>query len=386
LGYLWQVNERLCIIGASVRAAAASALRAGLRPWCADLFADADLRAMVPEAVRCSFDEYPAALADYLRNAPPGPWMYTGGLENHPDLIGEIAKTRPLWGNGPEALAMSRCPFTVQRLLREAGLPSPELFTGQGGLPNDTRWLRKPRRGSAGQGIAFAAPTLATRSHFCQQFIEGTPMSAVYVRAEDHVTLLGVTEQLIGSDWLHAPPFRYAGNIGPLDLADEVRDDLVQTGEALGAGCGLLGLFGVDFMLANGRSWVVEVNPRYTASIEVLERAMGLCAFAHHRQAFEPHVAEVSLGVQRGFVGKAILYAPRHLVMPAIEDLPGGILADIPSLGEIIEPGWPILTCFSESSTPDACRSELRDLVARILDAIEPCLGSDVSLPNQPDR
>ncbi len=34
--------QHLLIFGASARAAAFSALRAGLQPWCADLFADAD--------------------------------------------------------------------------------------------------------------------------------------------------------------------------------------------------------------------------------------------------------------------------------------------------------------------------------------------------------
>jgi len=35
-------EAQVLIVGASARAAAFSALRAGLRPWCADLFADLD--------------------------------------------------------------------------------------------------------------------------------------------------------------------------------------------------------------------------------------------------------------------------------------------------------------------------------------------------------
>ena len=67
------------IVGASTRAAAFSALRAGLRPRCLDLFADADL------AARC-----PVARLD-----PDGPfdppacdaWLYTGSMEARPDLV-----------------------------------------------------------------------------------------------------------------------------------------------------------------------------------------------------------------------------------------------------------------------------------------------------------
>src|SRR5205807_295367 len=79
----------LLIFGASARAAAFSALRAGLRPWCADLFADADLAARAP--VRRVTGRYPADFLRHLDAAPPGPWIYTGGLENRPYLVERMA-------------------------------------------------------------------------------------------------------------------------------------------------------------------------------------------------------------------------------------------------------------------------------------------------------
>src|SRR5688572_27693749 len=94
----------LTILGASARAAAASAIRAGFIPWTADLFADRDLREMVPDAIRCPSEKYPVGLLDILKEAPDAPWMYTGALENSPNLIRKLMEIRPLWGNGPEAL------------------------------------------------------------------------------------------------------------------------------------------------------------------------------------------------------------------------------------------------------------------------------------------
>src|ERR1700687_4838692 len=98
----------LILFGASTRAAAFSALRAGLRPWCADLFADRDLR------MRCAVltppGKYTDAFLDALRPAPPGPWMYTGGLENHPRLVREMSGLRDLWGNDAAVLARVRDP------------------------------------------------------------------------------------------------------------------------------------------------------------------------------------------------------------------------------------------------------------------------------------
>ena len=84
----------LLIVGASARAAAMSAVRAGFSPWCSDLFADLDLRAFVPEVVRCPIDQYPSAFSKILRSAPEAPWIYTGGIENHPNLIRTMARDR----------------------------------------------------------------------------------------------------------------------------------------------------------------------------------------------------------------------------------------------------------------------------------------------------
>src|SRR5262249_42652458 len=83
------------IIGASVRAAAASAYRAGLRPWCADLFADRDLQRLGPMR---RITRYPDEFREVLREAPPKvPLIYTGGLENYPRLL--AGYKGPLWGN-----------------------------------------------------------------------------------------------------------------------------------------------------------------------------------------------------------------------------------------------------------------------------------------------
>jgi predicted ATP-grasp superfamily ATP-dependent carboligase len=393
--------SRVLIVGASARAAAASAERAGLDPWCADLFADADLRAACPNAVRCPIEKYPAGLLDLLRDAPAGPLMYTGGLENHPNLVWRLAEVRPLWGNGPNALRRCRWPFTVEHLLRNAGLPAPEVHTGDAELPGFREWVRKPIRGAAGQGIALVEPSGRAKpqaprrpralSHYYQQFVPGPSMSAVFVRARGEVRLLGVTEQLIGAGWVNAPPFRYAGNIGPVDAPPELRDDLIRVGRTLGEGCELVGLFGVDFIYHEGRPWVVEINPRYPASVEVLERATGLVALAHHRTAFDPGATAAAGPIPGGPVaGKAILYAPRRLVMPdgaagALAHLPGPQVsgprttppqfADIPHAREVIEAGWPIMTVLADGSDRSECLATLRSRVVsleRVLFGVEP--------------
>src|ERR1700733_2963616 len=116
-------GDHLLIFGASARAAAFSALRAGLHPWCADLFSDEDLLGRCP-AMRLT-GRYPVAFLDLIGANVSGPWMYTGGLEGYPRLIQQMEKRRPLWGNGHDVLMRIRNPDVLAEAARSAGLPAP---------------------------------------------------------------------------------------------------------------------------------------------------------------------------------------------------------------------------------------------------------------------
>jgi len=171
------------ILGASTRAAAQSAFRAGLAPLCGDQFADADLRAIAPVL---EIADYPRGMVGAAAQAPDCPWMYTGGLENHPSLVGQIAAARPLWGNGAEVLERVRNPWEVARVLEEAGLPACRLIPREE-LPSAYgRWLLKRLRGAGGRGIRVwssrePARTKINRDVYFQEYRSGGSCSALFL-------------------------------------------------------------------------------------------------------------------------------------------------------------------------------------------------------------
>ncbi|HZT80063.1 MAG TPA: ATP-grasp domain-containing protein, partial [Gemmataceae bacterium] len=311
----------LLIVGASARAAAFSALRAGLNPECADLFADADL------AARCAVrrvdpNDYPRGFASLPLLESSGPWLYTGGLENHPDVIEAMAERRqPLWGNPAPVLRRVRSPFEVRAALRGAGLPCPEVWQGEAAPPPDGHWVVKALAGAGGSGVRLwgaSARSLPRRPAYWQEFIEGESCAAVYVGDGETATLLGVTRQLVGEAWLYANRFAYCGSVGPLPLGTAARRAFEDIGAALARAFGLRGLFGVDCVSRDGVPYPVEVNPRYTASVEVLEYATRTAALALHRRAFESEAAVPPPGrVSSAVVGKAVLFARRPFRFPA---------------------------------------------------------------------
>jgi predicted ATP-grasp superfamily ATP-dependent carboligase len=369
-------TDHLMIFGASVRAAAFSALRAGLRPWCADLFADADLCGRCP-AIRLP-GRYPDAFLDLITTDVSGPWMYTGGLEAHPQLIRQLEQYRPLWGNGPGVLSRIRDPDVLAKAAREVGLRAPAVSRQGRQSPGPGRWLIKPLAGSGGTGISFWTERAVKQRGdvYLQEYIEGTPAAALYAATANGTTLLGISRQLVGEDWLHTPPFRYCGNIGPLPVAPTLQRNMERLGQELTFRTQARGLFGIDGILAEDSFWPVEVNPRYTASVEVLEYATGLRALQHHRGPFDDSVQAASPRRADGVVGKAILYARGNVMFPcdgpwretldapAVEEMPS--FADIPHAGESMEARRPVLTLLCRAATMAACVEALREKVEAV--------------------
>jgi predicted ATP-grasp superfamily ATP-dependent carboligase len=375
------------VVGASARAAVGSLLRAGFAAWAVDLFADRDLRRMAP-CVRCPSDDYPEALPRLADAFPPGPVLYTGGLENRPDVVRDLAARRPLWGNSPEVLEKVRDPFRNHTLLSLTGFPVPQVRPPQT-TPPPGHWLLKPIRTAGGHGIRFATETERPRPDcYLQEFIDGRAMSALLATRNVFDTLLlGVTEQLVGEPWLHARPFGYAGNIGPFPIGPDLGESLGLLATATAAASDLRGLWGIDFILRDGCPYPVEVNPRYTAAVEVLELGRRARYLPQHAKTFSDIPPwRPNLPARPRVVGKAIYYAPHRIAFPPAgpwdADLAGEFdpwrlpaFADIPEPGEVIEPGWPVLTFFAEGSTADECRSRLQSTAAeldRLFGAAEP--------------
>ncbi len=377
--------QRILILGASARAAAHSARRGGYAPVAGDLFADADLAA-VCSATKIS--RYPEEFVQVAEQSSAAVWMYTGSLENYPDVVDQISRNCKLLGNSGRVLARVRDPFCVAETLASHGVSVPTLKRGDR-PPESGQWVRKPLRGSAGFQIkkwscsrppkAYSHPTskrepTGGRFYF-QQFIEGTSCSALFVAAAGQAALLGTTKQLVGPDWLAAGEFQYAGSIGPLRLENSAVAKLRAMGDCLAEQFDLSGLFGVDFILNKEGVWPLEVNPRYTASVEVLERALSFHAVALHVAATNgsppefPSAAEMRSSNLKACCGKAILYARRDTDLPtkAIDwarqrnaDSTWPRFADLPTTPTRIPKRHPIATALTEGDSVDDVQSRLR--------------------------
>jgi predicted ATP-grasp superfamily ATP-dependent carboligase len=185
------------------------------------------------------------------------------------------------------------------------------------------------------------------------------PVSAVFLGRRTGADLVGVTRQLVGRP---GAAYGYRGSLAPWPVSSQALSRVGAAGDVLAGAFGLVGLFGVDFLLEGDCPWAVEVNPRYTASVEALELALRRPLLAGHRAACEGHPPEPPLPSPAPvvFVAKEVLYATADSIFDPVEDPapadPGSFAipeaADLPEPGTRFSAGDPVLTVFARGVTP----------------------------------
>ena len=358
-------QEHLLIAGVAVRALAVSAAQAGYKVTAVDAFGDLDLcrvATAIPLRAENGTEYSPLSAVRAARTVPAQLVAYTSNFENYPEAVARLANHRRLLGNPPAVLTRVRNPFELMRALRRQGLATPST---RATAPATRRppgfWLLKPRCSGGGHGTRiWRQGETVPRTHYLQERIAGNTGSVVFAADGRRAVTLGLTRQLVGDGRLGARGFRYCGSM----LGHPARlfprgEELLEAARTMVAGLtaefGLVGLNGMDFVARDGVAYPIEVNPRYSASMELLERAHGLSVFETHIQAFAgtlPAAPAPNASIE----GKAIVFARRDVTLGDTRAwIDRDCFADIPHPGERIRRGHPICTVFARGRNAESC-------------------------------
>jgi len=376
-------QQRLLLAGVSTRAAAESAARAGFDVVALDAYADLDQHPAV-RALSITRDYgspySPFRIARASRFLDVDAVVYTSGFENHPRSVAALAKGRALWGNAPAVLRRVRDPFAIAKTLGDRGFAVPatrDRRTAPEPAPGQ-QWLIKPRRSGGGHRVRrWTVGDAIGRGEYLQQLIDGAPASLVFVAAGGRVVPLGFSRQLVGEAAFGADGYRYCGSIlvGAGDPLGGVEQCAAMAG-VIANECGLVGVNGIDVVVRDGIPYPIEVNPRWSASMELVERAYGVSVFGAHAAACRDGRLpdfDLAAAMRHPLVaGKAIVFAKRTAAAgdtrPWLEDPD---VADVPRPGDCLMAGRPVCTVFAAADDGTSCHDALVDGARRIHARVE---------------
>ena len=373
-------DTALLVVGGSARFLASSCRRAGWTVYAADRFGDSDLLAitaahrLLPDSLENADDPFPEH-----RELP---FLFTGGCENAPQWLAQLATRRPIAAASPAAVEAVRSLAALAEAATEVGLRIPETHSSPAGLPTDGSYLVKPTSSVGGQRVARwqggAAPTYPAR---WQRHCPGIPYGVSLLLLDNQPPqLLGVCRSLRRQTATAAPGWAYAGSVTvtPPPWVERV----LALADRLASQHGLRGAIGIDCLATpRGSPTLLEVNPRPTASMELLERTAGLSIARCHLEAFglSSPGPQPPLTPPQQVSGKAILYARRPLCLtPAVHAAlerqgitwarhPGlPALADIPRPHTSIEAGSPVVTVLADADRADAVETLLAERLHHI--------------------
>ncbi|MFK7734685.1 MAG: ATP-grasp domain-containing protein [Pirellulaceae bacterium] len=417
------MQPTLCTLGFSTRALARAASDAGYSVHAIDYFQDQDLQEICawfrPSPPKTA--EIPALIGE----APvPELVVLAGGAEELGAELRELweSKTEPQYrSNAPVVLGptvvqlrLLRDPVNLAALARETGLqvplsrlgeisetanganPPADRFTtaiideefgvshvlegSSRRLGERVRWLQKPFQGAGGWKIlevdagraqttkSSRPPQVEMGDSYLQQYVPGRSLGVTCLLLRDQEPVcLAATQSWDAEEWPGPTPFIYRGSWGPVPLSESQVEAILNFAAKVQAQTGLLGWLPMDFVESeDGRLWLLEINPRWTAGMEVLHD----CGFnvlpLHLAACLTPATAQrinpAILGGLRPHTlvehrtrwrsAKAIVYAEENTALSQshlaqIHSLPRSDFADLPSETGVIEAGQPILTVKS---------------------------------------
>ncbi len=336
----------MLIVATSGRALAQCAARSGFTSVVLDCFADVDTRATgktvrrVADSSGIRFDAE-RLLSTAKQFAPPAKtdaMIYGAGFESDPALLESFAQRYRVCGNPPDIIRQVKHPETFHRLLDLAGLPYPE--TRLVPPENPDGWLVKRIGGAGGQDVQpCGARPFETDCDYVQRAIPGTVCSALFLADKRRARIVGFSEALPTGNGAGLP-YAYGGAVSQAAVSPGIRVELSSKLDKLVALAGLVGLNGIDFVVDRDSFWVLELNPRPTATLELYdpEFAEGLLRAHVSVCLCEPIKLEQHWGPVRGHT---IVFARSKVSVPP-DWQPESWCSDIPCPDVLISAGMPI--------------------------------------------
>jgi uncharacterized protein len=347
---------KFVIAAISARGFAQAAVACGHEVIALDAFADADTQAICKQTFKLKFNENSVDKADFMRifeqiNLTEIEGFLYGSLFDHcPDVLAWVAHRIRLVGNAPEATRFAKS-LEFFELMDDLNIQHPEVRLSP---PEALKhWLCKQIGGAGGTHVRPASQ--AKSADYFQRKVAGTPVSMLFVADGKTARTIGFNQQFIAPT--DEMPYRFAGAVSNIALQPSICAVFEHATQQLTKVLNLRGINSLDAVLENAglddeKLWILELNPRLSASFNLYENPMHqhLSGCVGSLADFQPQ--------NKTSKAQLILYADDAVSIPTNFVWPSWV-ADIPALtlGESsvrIVKNMPICSVIAEAQSAEA--------------------------------
>ena len=357
----------IIVVAYSARALASCAAHAGFDPLSIDVFGDDDMRAVSLSSVKLDGGLTDGLTPDKIMSAVetltgahhPIGLVYGAGLEHQPETIAAIARKIRVFGAEAETLQRAKDPIMLARVCEAHNIRHPQV---QLSAPDEPElWLTKKRGGAGGDHIAAAEiPSRLRPDSYFQRRVAGRNISALFLASGKRAEIIGLSMQWTAPT--RASPFRYGGAAGPIDIESSHAREIERCLAAVASEFDLIGLNSVDFLLSDDAVWLLEINPRPGATLDVFE-SNEAPLFARHIAACEGCLTPASRSMT--YQAAQIVYAPHDIVVRGRVNWPDWAV-DRSAPGTHLAAGDPLCTTLGVGASADLARACAGERARRI--------------------
>jgi methenyltetrahydromethanopterin cyclohydrolase len=328
------------IVATSGRMLSQAAKDEGFLTLVIDCYADLDTKKFAQKVVRVdslSIQNLTFALKEFEHFKIAGV-VYGSGFENHVESLRFLEERFTLAGNSAavfERVQNKREFFTALNFLK---IPYPKTCFS---LPTKQKnWLTKPLTGQGGVGINSQKTDI-----YWQQFCEGKSGSVLFFNAE----IIGFNTQ-----WTHGD-FLFAGISNHSDLSELQKNLLRFWVKKLVSHFNLRGLNSLDFIYTENEIFVLEINARVPASMQLYDSLL-----------FSMHIGlKKIIKAQSNFRAYQIIFATHSLIIPKKFNWSKNC-QDLPQNGVIIPKNSPVSSMIANAVQPEVALEKLKIYIQKL--------------------
>ncbi len=362
-------KPKIIIAALSSRVYVEAAVRAGYDVIAIDAFVDTDVKTLVIDWFQIDLIENQldgdqlVAILDKLDLQDFVGFCYGAGFEKKPSVLEHVSERLPILGNMPSTIEQCKSPAMFFATCDQLQIPYPDVADVMPAEP--VGWIVKQIGGSGGGHIKPLTDSVITHQAglYYQKKQVGISISCLFIASNLGVDVIGINEQWLDENEMEL--YRYGGAVSQANVSQKAKSRLIMYVTQLAKNFSLIGINSCDAICDGNDVYVLEINPRLSATMDLYKR---VDLMEKHLAARQQTLSASQMNVfhdTQTSQAHQIIYASHPLKLKNDIIWPDWV-RDIPSAGAYFSVGVPVCTVIGQAETAPLAKALVADR-ARIL-------------------